>query len=319
MCSSKYLSILSLASILPWALCAEEGGGGHYTPGATASFIDALPYEPGFAYVNQFLYYGGDFSGSARLPLGGSLVAGVEATSYADVNVLLYQSSLELFGGRYAAAAAIPLVRLDIDVSGSITGRRGSTLKRGASDRAEGLGDIYVAPFMLVWKSGDIKYDTRFGLYAPTGKYDEDDLSNLGKNYWTFEPSASVSYLGSKNGIEATAFVGVDLNTENRDTDYQTGEQVHLDLTLAQHFPLGKGFAGIGANAFYYQQIAGDSGDGAVLGDFEGRTVGIGPVISYAAKIGGSDVVFEVKWLPELDTEKRLEGDYVWVKAAVLF
>ena len=315
----KILTVLFCLAALPLTLCAEEGGGGHYMPGATASFIDALPYEPGFAYVNQFLYYGGDLSGSASLPLGGSLAAGVEATSYADIQVLLYQSSLELFGGRYAAAAAIPLARLDIDVSGSITGRRGNTLKRGVSDRAEGLGDIYVAPFMLVWKSGDLKYDTRFGVYAPTGKYDADDLANLGKNYWTFEPSASVSYLGSKNGLEATAFVGVDFNTENRDTDYQTGEQVHLDLTLAQHFPLGKGFGGIGANAFYYQQITGDSGDGAALGDFEGRTVGVGPVVSYAAKIGDRDLVFEIKWLPELETEKRLEGDYVWVKAAVLF
>ena len=328
--SSKYLSILSLASLLPWALCAEEGGGGHYMPGATASFIDALPYEPGFAYVNQFLYYGGDVSGGRSLPLGANIAGGVDATSYADIHVLVYQSSFELLGGRYAAAAGLPLARLDIDVSGTLTrnprrpGRiipvRGDLSKtKKVSDRAEGLGDIYAAPFMLVWKKGDIKYDARLGFYAPTGKYDEDDLANLGKNYWTAEPAVSLSYLGSKNGIEATAFVGVDFNTENRDTDYQTGEQVHADLTVAQHLPLGKGFVGVGANGFYYQQITGDSGDGAMLGDFEGRTIGVGPVLSYAAMIGDLDLVFEVKWLPELETENRLEGDYVWVKAALLF
>jgi len=56
-----------------------------------------------------------------------------------------------------------------------------------------------------------------------------------------------------------------------------------------------------------------------VLGDFEGRTLGVGPVLSYAFKVAETDVALEVKWLPELDTENRLEGDYVWVKAAILF
>lgn len=75
----------------------------------------------------------------------------------------------------------------------------------------------------------------------------------------------------------------------------------------------------MGANAFYYQQVTGDSGSGARLGDFKGRTVGIGPVVSYATKIGGKDLVAEVKWLPELEVEKRLKGDYVWFKLALLF
>jgi hypothetical protein len=39
-------------------------------------------------------------------------------------------------------------------------------------------------------------------------------------------------------------------------------------VTLAQHIPLGKGFIGVGANAFYLQQTTGDSGGGARLGSF---------------------------------------------------
>ena len=65
--------------------------------------------------------------------------------------------------------------------------------------------------------------------------------------------------------------------------------------------------------------MTGDSGAGARLGDFQGRTVGIGPVVSYATKIGGTDLVAEVKWLPELEVNKRLKGNYVWFKLAVLF
>jgi len=35
---------------------------------------------------------------------------------------------------------------------------------------------------------------------------------------------------------------------------------------VPQHLPLGPGFVGIGANAFYLQQTTGDSGSGAHLG-----------------------------------------------------
>ena len=76
----------------------------------------------------------------------------------------------------------------------------------------------------------------------------------------------------------------------------------------------------MGANAFYYQQISGDHGSGARLGDFEGRTVGIGPVVSYVRPLGKTtQLLVEVKWLPELDTDKRLNGDLIWLKFGILF
>lgn len=330
MSTRRVLACLSAVLALPWVLPAEEMGAGHYTPGMFASFMDILPYEPGFVYVNEFSYYGGDIGGRKTLPMGANLAGGVEAESYADTHVFVYQTPYELLGGRYAAALGLTLMRLDVDVHGTLTRnpRRPGVIvpvtgpiskSKTVSDRGEGLGDIYTAPAMLVWKQGDFKYDARLGLYMPTGKYDKHDLANLGKNYWTFEPAVGMSYLGSKNGLEVTTFAGIDINTENPDTDYRTGEQLHLDLTVAQHLPLFKGLLGVGANGFLYEQISGDSGDGAMLGDFEGRTLGVGPVLSYAFKVAETDVALEVKWLPELDTENRLEGDYVWVKAAILF
>ena len=55
--------------------------------------------------------------------------------------------------------------------------------------------------------------------------------------------------------------------------------------TLAQHFPLFGGLAGGGVSAYYYKQVTADSGDGATLGDFKGKTVGLGPVVSFVTKI----------------------------------
>ncbi len=314
----KLLFTLSLATaLLSPALLAEEGGSGHYMPGATATFIDALPGKEAFVYVNSFTYYGGSAGGSRRLELGGQLVADINAKAYADTSILLYETPWKILGGQYAAAVAVPYVWMD--VKGNVQVGR---IAGNQSDSANGLGDIQILPLMLGWKTGDLKYGATFAVYAPTGEYEKGQLANVGKNFWTFEPGLSVSWLSSKTGTEVSLFASYDVNTKNDKTDYQSGDIFHVDATLAQHLPLFGGFAGAGATAFYYQQVTGDSGSGAVLGDFEGRTAGIGPVISYTTKVGRSkktDLVAELKWLPELDVEKRLKGDVVWFKLALVF
>src|SRR3954463_10459934 len=79
---------------------AEEGGSGHYTPGANASFIDALPGRPGLALANFFLYY--PASAGVQLPIGGQLAANLDATVFADTLVAVYQTPLGFLGGSYA-------------------------------------------------------------------------------------------------------------------------------------------------------------------------------------------------------------------------
>ncbi len=49
------------------------------------------------------------------------------------------------------------------------------------------------------------------------------------------------------------------------------------------------------------------------------RTAGLGPVLSWTKNVGGVDVITELKWLHEMDTRKRLEGDYVWLKCVLKF
>lgn len=312
------LLLLPLATtLLPLGALAEEGGSGHYLPGATASFVDALPGKEAFAYVNAFAYYDGSASGTRELNLGGQVVANIDATVYADTSILLYETPWKILGGQYAAAVAVPYLWMNVKGNvqiGPVTGNQ--------RDTANGIGDLQILPLMLGWTNGDFKLGGQFGIYAPTGEFEKGALANLGKNYWTFEPGLNVSWLSGKIGTEVSLFAGYDFSTKNDKTDYQSGDVIHLDATVAQHLPLLGGFAGVGANTFFYQQVTGDSGSGATLGDFEGRTVGIGPVISYTTGIGRNkttDLVAEVKWLPELDVEKRLKGDTIWFKLALVF
>ena len=196
-------------------------------------------------------------------------------------------------------------------VSGGTTGLR--------SDSADGIGDITLIPAMMAWKFDSWQFSAMLPIYAPTGAYDVGSLANVGRNYWTFDPTFQISYNNAKNGFNAAIFTGITLNTENNDTNYQSGSAFHLDASVQQLLPVGPGFLSVGFNAFYYDQFEGDSGPGAKLGDFNGRDIGIGPALGYILPIGENTLAAEVRWLPELDTKNRLEGDFFWLKLVYQF
>ncbi|MGI9241800.1 MAG: transporter, partial [Verrucomicrobiales bacterium] len=58
---------------------------------------------------------------------------------------------------------------------------------------------------------------------------------------------------------------------------------------------------------------------GANLGSFKARTAGLGPVVSWTKTYGDLDVIGEVKWLHEMETRRRLEGDFIWFKLVLKF
>jgi hypothetical protein len=108
-------------------------------------------------------------------------------------------------------------------------------------------------------------------------------------------------------------------NTENPDTDYRSGTLVHLEGSVQQLIPAGKGFLSLGLEGFWVEQVTADSGQRPILGDFKGRTAGLGPVLGYVLPLGQQNFVTELRWLRELDTKNRLEGDYVWLKLVYQF
>jgi len=296
------------------SLQASQYGMHHYSPGALASFIDGAP--TGLAVLNVFNYYGGSAQGGTTIPIGIQLATDLAANIYADSLVLAYGTPFGILGGKFSVAALLPYVWCE--VSANVSGPKGTQARH---DTAEGLGDMLLIPFWLGWNKGDFKWDLRLNVYAPTGEYDKEALANVGLNYWTFEPAVYFSYLSKKIGLEVTALAGLSFNTKNEAVDYQSGDIFHIDLTVAEHLPLfDYGVIGLGVNAFYWKQFTGDSGTGALLGSFEGRTQGVGPVLSYISPpICGQTILAEVKWLPELDVKNRASGDYVWFKLVWAF
>ena len=304
---------LGLAMLSGLAL-AEEGGSGHYLPGSMSSFIDGVPLSEAVIVRYNLIHYAGSADANLSIPVGGSTAAGLEADSWAHALSFAWRPPVDL-GERwsYAMSATIPYVVMDVSASAA-TG----PLAVDLHGEENGLGDILLIPVMLNYNlDPDFNINGRLGIYTPTGDYETGRLANTGKNFWTIEPTIGFMYFGKGNGFEGSLFVGADFNTENPDTDYRSGTSIHLDGTAAQHFPLLGGLAGVGLSAFTYHQVTGDSGTGAIFGDFKAQTTGLGPVASFVSTNG--NVVAELKWLHETETKNRLQGDIVYAKVVYKF
>jgi hypothetical protein len=242
------------------------------------------------------------------------VTAGLEAKIDVLAFGVIYTFEPKVLGAYYSLGAYLPLVSMDVTADLS-TPRR--SLSR--TDSTNGVSDITLIPAMLAWKSGSWQYNALAQVYAPTGSFEVGRLANPGLNYWTFDPAIGVTYNNEKSGFSFSVLSGITINTENEDTNYKSGSVLHVEASVQQHFKHGDGLLGIGANGFIYEQITDDSGAGAVLGAFRGRTAGIGPVVSYIRPIGKTILVLELRWLPELYAKRRLQGDYLWLKAALDF
>ena len=95
-------------------------------------------------------------------------------------------------------------------------------------------------------------------------------------------------------------------NWENPDTDYETGTEFHVEWALVRHF--SQKFT-LGVTGYHYQQVTGDSGAGARLGDFKGRATALGAVLTYSFALGKLPVSTQWTYFHEFDVENRLEGD----------
>ncbi len=287
---------------------AAEGGYSHYTVGNYGDFAMAVEPETKLTFRSDLYYYSAD---TERAVLSGLAVIDADLDFTINLTAVLYKPEVKLFGAQYAFGVQLPIVDFDIDASVTAGGM---TLDR--KDDTIGLGDVNVIPLKLFWNRGNLHMSVAQLIAIPTGSYDSSDLANNGLNYFSFETNFALTHLNMETGRDFSFAAGYLYNTENSDTDYQTGQEIHVDAAFNQFF--SESFA-LGIHGFYLKQITGDSGAGAVLGDFKAEAAGIGPALLWNTKIGKKPISVIAKWLSEFAVEHRLEGDHIWVSAAVGF
>jgi hypothetical protein len=89
-----------------------------------------------------------------------------------------------------------------------------------------------------------------------------------------------------------------------------------MDFTATQF--LRPDFA-IGLRGYWYQQVTGDSGSGAILGDYKSESVGIGPGFFWAPAFADGSLSILGEWMHDVHAKNRFESDYLSLTAAWTF
>jgi hypothetical protein len=291
-----------LLSLVPATVHAAEGGASNYLAGSYGDFAMAVAPEGRLTWKNDFYFYSGNGKDSVR---AGRVEAAVNLDVAASFTTLLYKPGFELFGASYVAGTFIPVVHLAID--STLDGQYGR--HQSAEDRKTALGDITWIPLSLYWTVGNLHIAFSEYVISPTGSYDIDNSANTGLNYWSFDTNIALTHLDPATGRDYSLNLGYIYNTENHKTDYQSGQELHLDFGVNQF--LSDTFA-VGVQGFYLRQMTGDSGDGALLGSYKGESAGIGPAVLWSHAVGDQQVSFILKWLHEFHAQNRLKGNLVY-------
>lgn len=287
------LTTTSLALGIALSPCAyaTEGGGGAYPNGSEGFMTGAMP-QPGTYLVNYNVFYSAD-----RFANSNPVFDDFKVTTAASILRAVHVTDQTILGGNWGMHAFLVAANVDVNFGG---GNR--------QDRA-GMGDFIFDPIAIGWHAGNWHWIAGVDVYLPTGRYDKNQLANMGRNYVTIEPVFDFTYRNPA-GYEFSMKTMFDHNYENSATDYRSGNELHADFIAAKHFE--KWAVGVGGYA--YKQLSADSGEGAVLGDFKGRAMALGPQLSYTS---GSGFNVQARYQHEFDVVNRPEGDKLWLNVAI--
>ena len=250
---------------------ATEGGASLYVPGRPSPAA-ACCRRPGWYFDNTAYFYKAELSAGRTTRLGGNIVADVKVDIWADFMTGLWVTPVKIFGGDLAFGATVPFgepgVRAGLLLDGPIINRLlGRSLALSARDRDLNFGDPVMST-ALGWHAGNWHWKLGAAASIPAGAYEPGELSNVAFNRWIGDFTAGLTYLDPTLGIDLSAVGGFEVNGDNPDTDYRSGNALHLDLSATKD--LTKELS-VGVIASHYQQVTGDSGAGATLGPYKGR------------------------------------------------
>jgi hypothetical protein len=291
---------------------ADEGGVSFWLPGQFGSFA-AAPGEPGWSL--PFLYYHSstDANASRLFRRGGVLVAGLDVRADLAIAAPTYVFGAPVAGGQASVGITGLFGRVGAETSATLTGPSGGSLSSGQKDTLESVGDLYPTA-SLKWNLGNQNFMAYAMAGVPVGSYEVGRLANIGTNHWALDAGGGYTYLDATKGHEFSAVLGFTYNWENKDTDYKNGTTVHLDWAASQFLSEQ---LHLGVVGYFYNQLSGDSGSGAVLGDFKSRVAGIGPQIGYFFPVGGQNWYVNLRGYYEFNARNRPEGWNAWVTLAI--
>lgn len=309
---TKKLLTMALAGVLVISLVApiyaDEGGVSFWFPGQYGS-LAAVSSAPGWSLPLIYFHTAQDGEGDKEFSKGGKIRLGVEDNADVLIAAPTYVFATPVFGGQALVTVAGAYGRVEVDADATLTGPGGGTLSGSDSDSHTAFADLYPSA-TLRWNHGNHNTMVYGMAGVPVGGYSDSRLANVGLNHWSVDAGGGYTYFNMETGREFSAVLGFTYNFENPDTDYQNGIDAHLDWGASQF--LSEQWH-VGVVGYFYHQLTGDSGSGAVLGDFKSRVNAIGPQAGYLFKMRGHDAYLNLKGYWEFGADNRPEGWNAWL------
>jgi hypothetical protein len=283
---------------------ATEGGAGLYVPGLRGPLAGVVP-PPGFYFNNDAYYYYGELPGARRLQIGGAVVINVKQRAYVDFVTPIWVTPLEILGGNLAFSVSLPFGAPYVSAGAVIVAPRlGRAFAFKQRDQDFNFGDPVVSSF-IGWHSGNFHWSAGVSVSIPAGGYEEGELSNVALNRPIGDIYGALTWLDPVLGLDVSGAIGFEINGENLDTDYDSGNALHADLAISKN--LTKELS-IGVLAAHYQQVTNDGGEGNRVGPNKGRVTALGGTVAYNFTVGQTPVSTRIRVLREVETENRFRG-----------
>ncbi|MED5545278.1 MAG: transporter [Pseudomonadota bacterium] len=312
-CHRPLALVLGMAGLALGAPGAEatESGASLYLLGSGGPGTAVMPPLEGVYFDKMVWVYDGSAEANRRIPVNGNITLGLDTTIVADFTTLLAVPSTNFLGGTLAVGVTMPLGAPIIDAEGILTGPAGGTTLTGSlHDSALTTGDPVVLT-QLGWQADKLHIQVSTMTNVPIGHYRESGLANLSLHRWAVDGSLALSWHDPESGWDISAKAGYTANGDNRDSGYDSGDEIHIEGAIEK--ALSPKFS-LGVQGYYQKQVSDDHG---MLGPFRGEVVAVGATAATTVMMAGVPATFRGRIMEELDTTNRLEGTSFWLDFTV--
>jgi hypothetical protein len=283
--------------LMPGGGRADAQDLGHKLPGLIGLDAGRVP-PPGLYLIDRVVWYGADEvrdRAGNRVPVGDLGLLGISHA--AGLSYTLQRGSRS-----FSATVAAPLARLRLDIHD----------RPEASFDRFGLGDIYIQPARLGWRSDQVDVVGSYGLYVPTGTSPLAGGKGLSAGHVTNEFSAGGTIFADRNRTSfLTALASYDLNLRKRGVDITRGDTLQVQGGAGARLLNGIVEAGLAFHGLW--QVRDDRGADlpSVLQGARDRVYGLGPDVAVLLETIQSQVRVRYEW--DMGVRSRPQGNVLVV------
>lgn len=303
------LTLLLIAYTVYLPANAAENGNGTYLMGSKGSTAGVIG-PPGWYFQNDTYMYRAKSQSSALLPIDGEIVANVRATAMVNLPTIIWISDKSIAQQKFGLLATFPIGYKNTRAQVDLNWQEGPLELLALRDKKLSIGDPVLGAF-IGNQINNWHWQWSSSVNIPIGQYKVGNLSNMGYKHWSWDNSLALSWFSTTQQWEITQIVGHTLNSKNQKTHYKSGQEIHWDGVISRY--LSNRWQ-VGINAYHYQQISADSGAGAVLGAYKGRSSAAGFHVGYTTPQG---TTFRLKSMHEFNVKNRVKGNALLLTLAM--